>query len=221
MAIALTGGIALVLIVLAVFGYLRDLRRGLLALLGTMGGALLVDFWAAPWGASLATRFSADLQRATLWVSCLLFLWCALGVGFGGAALLPRSTGDRTLRQRLAGALLGLVNGFLIVGFLLRYAFAHEASASGSLAANALANALYVGVPWLFLGAALAVSVLAIGRGAMALLQNRAAATPATPGAAAPAARTAPPGVAASPGEPDRRIGSREVLGKIKDVTKR
>jgi hypothetical protein len=221
MAIALTGGIALVLIVLAVFGYLRDLRRGMLALLGTLGGAILVDFWGAPWGASLAARFSTDIQRATLWVSCMLFLWCALGVGYGGAVLLPTLAGDRAIRQRLMGALLGLVNGLLIVGFLLRYAFANEANASASLAANVLANALYISLPWLFLGAALTVSVLAIGRGIMTLMQNRAAAAPASPSGAAPATRSAPPGVPASPGEPDRRIGTREVLGKINEVNKR
>src|SRR5258705_8328703 len=57
MALAFTIVIALVLVVLGLVGYIRDLRRGLLALIGTLAGASLVSFWAAPWGLALAGSF--------------------------------------------------------------------------------------------------------------------------------------------------------------------
>ena len=65
MALAFTIVIALVLVVLGLVGYIRDLRRGLLALIGTLAGASLVSFWAAPWGLALAPAgFGAQMAFA-------------------------------------------------------------------------------------------------------------------------------------------------------------
>src|SRR5215216_2347908 len=111
MALALTIVIALVLVVLGLIGYLRDLRRSLLALLGTLVGAILVNFWGDQWGAALAGRFvNGDVQRVTFYVNCVVFLWSTLVVGYGGGILLTRAK-DRPLPQRLTSALLGLVDG--------------------------------------------------------------------------------------------------------------
>src|SRR5262245_45871189 len=118
MELAFTIVVALVLAVLGLVGYIRELRRGLLALIGTLVGALLVDFWAAPWGQSLASRFvGGDAQRLTFIVSCVLFLWGALFVGYGGGLLLHRPKERPPFQRRLVGALLGGLNGVLIVGF--------------------------------------------------------------------------------------------------------
>ena len=92
MALAFTIVIVLVLAVLGLVGYIRDSRRGLVALIGTLAGALLVDFWSTQWGQALASRFvGADPQRITFIVSCALLLWGALLLGYGGGMQLERS----------------------------------------------------------------------------------------------------------------------------------
>src|SRR4051794_14594324 len=127
MALAFTIVIALVLVVLSLVGYIRDLRRGLLAMVGTLAGASLVSLWAAPWGQALAGRFvGADPQRLTFIVSCTLLLWSALVVGYGGGMLLARA--KDSFQLRLVGALLGALNGVLIVAFLLRFAVMSQPS---------------------------------------------------------------------------------------------
>src|SRR4051812_34479788 len=111
MALAFTIVIALVLVVLSLIGYVRDQRRGLLALIGTLAGASLVSFWASQWGLALAGRFvGADPQRLIFMVSCALLLWSALVDGYGGGMLLARAKDRPSLQQRLASALLGTLN---------------------------------------------------------------------------------------------------------------
>src|SRR5258705_4371391 len=106
MALAFTIVIALVLMVLGLIGYIRDLRRGLLALIGTLAGASLVSFWAAQWGQALAGRFvGADPQRLIFIVSCALLLWSALVVGYGGGMLLARANDRPLFQQRPFGGL--------------------------------------------------------------------------------------------------------------------
>lgn len=216
MALALTIGISVLLLVLTLLGYARDLRRGTIALLGTLAGAALVDFWGVRWGNSLASRLvEGDQARTTLLVSCLLFLWSVLVVGYGGGMLLARPK-ERPVGQRMAGALLGLVNGLLIVGFLLRYATA-QASFATTVKADLLANLINTAMPWLFLGAAAVVTVLVIGRGAMSLL-GRPAAPPRRPTAPPPAAPRPSAGSAPAAGSAERRIGSGEALDKVNDA---
>lgn len=219
MSIVLIGGISLLLIVLTVAGYLRDLRRGLMALVGTLGGAILVDFWGANWGAALAKRLvEGDAARTTLWVSCLIFLWSALIVGYGGGILLNRSK-DRPMAQRAVSALLGLVNGVLIVGFLLRYGTELSPDFAATVKANLAANPINIGLPWLFLGAAVVVTLLVAVRSVLRLLGRSAPAParpfPAMPPAAKPAA--APGAAGAGPG----RISDRDILQKVKDTAQR
>src|SRR5215213_5211498 len=118
MPLAFTIIIALVLLV-----------RGLLALIGTLAGASLVSFWAAPWAQALSGSFlGGDTQRLIFIVSCALLLWSALVVGYGGGMLLTRTKDRLPFQQRLAGALLGLLNGVLIVAFLLRFAITSQPS---------------------------------------------------------------------------------------------
>jgi uncharacterized membrane protein required for colicin V production len=214
MALALTVVIALVLAVLALVGYLRDLRRSLLALLGTLVGAILVNFWGNQWGASLASRLvDADVQRMTFYVNCAVFLWSTLVVGYAGGILLNRAR-DRSLPQRLTGVVLGLVNGVLIVGFLLRFATSNQPSSVPVIQANPLAKAIHDGLPLLFLAVAGVVTVLVLLRAAFSLL-GRGAPPPAQPSAPKPAA----PQAAGSTAE--KRVGDSEVIKKVGDALKR
>jgi hypothetical protein len=215
MALGFTIVIALVLTVLGLVGYIRDSRRGLLALIGTLVGAILVDLWAQQWGPGLAARFvGGDVQRLTFILSCLLFLWSALFVGYGGGLLLSRTREHPPFPQRLAGAALGVLNGILIIGFLLRFATVNQSGFAATLPGSPVAQVFHDGLPLLILGATAAITVAVIGRG-VALFFGRTAA-PRQPAAPRPA--TTP---ATSPSAPTQRIGDSEVLNKINDVTRR
>jgi uncharacterized membrane protein required for colicin V production len=210
MALAFTIVIALVLVLLGLVGYIRDLRRGLLALIGTLAGASLVSFWAAQWGQALAGRFGGgDPQRLIFIVSCALLLWSALIVGYGGGMLLGRAKDRLLFQQRLIGALLGVLNGVLIVAFLLRFAVASQPSFAATIESSPLANILFGSLPLLFLGVAAIVTLAVLVRGGM-LFATR---------------RTPPPAPAATPttstSAPTQRIGDREVLDKVNSATRR
>jgi hypothetical protein len=210
MALAFTIVIALVLVVLSLVGYIRDLRRGLLALIGTLAGASLVSFWAAQWGQALAGRFvGADPQRLIFIVSCSLLLWSALVVGYGGGMLLVRAKDRPPFQQRLAGALLGALNGVLIVAFLLRFAVVSQPSFAAMIETSPLAKILFDGLPLLFLGLAVVITLAVLGRSIMLFATRR----------AAPAAPAAVPATSAS--APTQRIGDHDVLDKINSASRR
>jgi len=210
MALAFTIVIALVLVVLSLVGYIRDLRRGLLALIGTLAGAILVSFWAAPWGQALAGRFGgADPQGLIFIMSCALLLWSALAVGYGGGMLLGRAKDRPPFQQRLVGALLGALNGVLIVSFLLRFAVTSQPSFTAMIESSALAKILFDGLPLLFLGLTVAITLAVLVRGVMLFATRRA--TPAAP-AVAPAT---------SASAPTQRIGDSDVLDKVNSASRR
>lgn len=218
MALALTTVIALVLVVLGIVGYLRDLRRSLLALLGTLVGAILVNFWGNQWGASLASRLvDADVQRMTFYVNCAVFLWSTLVVGYAGGILLNRAK-DRSLPQRLTGAVLGMVNGVLIVGFLLRFATTNQPGFGPVIQANPLAKAIHDGLPLLFLAVAGIVTALVLLRGGLSLF-GRGSPAPVGPATAKPAAAQA--AQPASQAGAEKRIGDPDVLKKLTEAGKR
>jgi uncharacterized membrane protein required for colicin V production len=210
MALAFTIVIALVLMVLGLIGYIRDLRRGLLALIGTLAGASLVSFWAAQWSQALAGRFvGGDPQRLIFMVSCALLLWSALVVGYGGGMLLVRAKDRPPFQQRLVGALLGALNGVLIVAFLLRFAVTSQPSFAAMIESAPLAKILFDGLPLLFLGVAVAITLAVLVRGIMLFATRR----------AAPAAPAAAPATSAS--APTQRIGDHDVLDKVNSASRR
>lgn len=215
MALALTIFIGMVVLVLGLIGYFRDPRRGMLALFGTLGGAALVSFWGTQWGQSLASRFvGGDPQRITFIVSCVVFLWSALLVGYGSGMLLSRPK-SLSFQQRLSSALLGILNGVLIVGYLLRYATEQQTSFAATVRSNPVASILHDGLPLLFLGLAVVVTLAVLVRGVANLFGGRAAPAAPPPSAAKPATSPAPAASAAS-ASTERRIDDRGVLDKIK-----
>ena len=211
MSLALTIFIGLVVVVLGLIGYFRDPRRGLLGLLGTLLGAILVDFWGGPAGAWLSRSIGGDPQRNTFVVSSLIFLWGALLVGYGGGLLLGRLKGRPALPQRLVSLLLGLLNGILIVGFLLRYAVVQQPGFAAMVKATPAAGIIHDGLPLLFLGLAAAVTLLVFVRAIVGLAGRR-------PAPVAPAPGTTPPQPSSGA---DRRIDDRGVLNKVNDTSRR
>src|SRR5829696_8713360 len=174
MALAFTIVIALVLVMLGLVGYIRDLRRGLLALIGTLAGVSLVSFWAAPWGLALSGSFvGGDPQRMIFIVSCALLLWSALVLGYGGGMLLARAKDRPPFQQRLVGALLGALNGVLIVAFLLRFAVTSQPTFAATIGSSPLAKILFDSLPLLFLGVTVLVTLAVLVRGILLFATRR------------------------------------------------
>jgi hypothetical protein len=212
MALKITIGAALVLMVLLGFvGFRRDMRRGVLALAATLLGAILVGFWAEPWGQSLAQRFvGGNLERLTFIVSCLIFLFSVLVVGYGGGVLFgPKERAP--FPRRLANGLLGLLDGALIVGYLLRFGAVGNPDFLETVRGMPPARILYDGMPLLFLVFTLGVAVLVLLRTA-ALFGGRARSAPAKPSEAALPKPTPPPATGA-PSAP--RVDEHDILEKI------
>jgi len=200
---------SLVLVVLGLVGYWRDTRRGVLALAGTLLGAILVGFWGDLWGQELAKRFvGGDPRTLTFVVNCAIFLFAVLLVGYGSGLLLRRGKERPSFPQRLVGALLGLLNGALIVGYVLRFATNKNPGAAETLLSTPVPRVFHDGLPLLFLAVALLVAALVLVRGLL-LLVGVGRTPPAAP--AKPAAPAAP--AEARPVTPQER--QREVMEKI------
>jgi hypothetical protein len=164
MALKITIGAALALMALLGYvGFRRDLRRGVMALAGTLLGASLVGFWGEQWGQSMADRFGGDPQQIAFIVNSLVFLFSVLLVGYGGGLLLGPSE-RASFPRRLAGALLGMLNGALITGYLLRFGTERNPSAREAIGDWLPARAVHDGLPLLFLGFTLAVGLLVLMR---------------------------------------------------------
>jgi uncharacterized membrane protein required for colicin V production len=217
---------------LALVGLVRGVRRGLLALAGTLFAAVLVDLWnerLVEWLRSTLRPEQPALPVFLLIAS--LFLFTALVVGYGGSALLPRP--DPQTKQMAAivdrplGALLGALNGTLIASYLLRYA--DEIWVDGSVAelatADPVARVLELWLPWFVMAMVGATALFVLLRLTTTFLRGRVAAQQAAAAAAArrsaaaqpaaqpyprpaqPAQPTQPTGGAQSPPPPPKSVG--------------
>jgi uncharacterized membrane protein required for colicin V production len=201
MALTLTIVGALVLLGAALLGALRGPMRALLTLIGTLLGALLTAIWAPVWSNWLAAQLAINNRQTLLWaITCLTFLVCVLLVGYGAALLLPRATkpaeaarltaARREPLPRALGGLLGLYEGVLVVGLLLRYTtdLLSNQSFNAAVEASPLARLLHQGLGWAFLAPALLVGGAVLGRATVVLVRRAAARRkPAPPLAGAPA----------------------------------
>jgi hypothetical protein len=212
MALAITVVITLVLLLLSLIGYWRDIRRGVLAVAGTLLGAILVGFWGERWGQALAKSFvGGNPGTLTFVVNCMLFLFCALIVGYGGGLLLGHTQERVPFPRRLTGALLGLLNGALIIGYVLRFATAQqpESGFATTVRNTLLARVFHEGLPLLFLGVAIAVGVVVVLRGVVvAVALGRPAPPP-------PSSKTPPTQGPAKGASTPGRVDDHGILDKI------
>jgi hypothetical protein len=207
--IALGAAVAL-MAVLGYVGFRRDLRRGVMALAGTLLGAILVGFWGDSWGESLAARLGGDPQRMTFVASCLGFLLTVLIIGYGGGLFLgPKDRAQ--FPRRLAAALLGILNGALVTAYLLRFGALADAGFSEQVQAWAPARVLHDGLPLLFLGVAGLAAVLVLVRG-LIMFANRDRLPPPRPAVA-----SQQPVAASTPS----RVGTVDVLDKVNDALRK
>lgn len=222
MALAITIVVTLVLVLLGLVGYWRDTRRAVVAIAGTLIGALMVGFWGEPWGQQLAQRMvDGNPRTLTFVISCALFLFCALVVGYGGGVLFGRAKEPPAFSQRLANTFLGLLNGALIIGYVLRFATAQqpESNFTALVQNTPLVRIFHDGLPYLFLILAGGVGALVLVRGALQAVSGRRVVVPPsstrpTTATTSPAAKDLPASANAAP----RAIDDRDILDKINRV---
>jgi hypothetical protein len=211
------GAAAALLALLGYVGFRRDLRRGVMALAGTLLGAILVGFWGDAWGQFLTVRLGGSPQRMTFIASSLGFLLTVLVIGYGGGLLLgPRERAP--FPRRLAAALLGILNGALVTAYLLRFGTLADAGFGEEVQAWTPARALHDGLPLLFLGVAGIAAALVLVRGMIAFA-NRDRLPPPRPTVAQPQSAAAQPQSTAAPAS--GRVGSVDVLDKVNDALRK
>jgi hypothetical protein len=211
MALKIAFGAAVALMALLGYvGFRRDLRRGVMALAGTLLGAILVGFWGDSWGQLLVARLGGDPQRMTFIASCLGFLLTVLIVGYGGGVLLE--TKERApFPRRLAVALLGILNGALVAAYLLRFGALADAGFREEVQVWMPARVLHDGLPLLFLGVTGVAAALVLVR-SLIVFANRDRLPPPRPPAAQQQAAAAPA---------SGRVGPDAVLDKVNDALRK
>jgi MFS family permease len=176
MALKIVVGVAALLILwLGYMSYRRGLRRGIMAMMGSLLGAIMVGFWGEAWGRQLAVRYSGATPQQTIFlVSSLVFLFCVLVVGYGGGSLLgPKEHGEK--KRELASLAIGLVNGIMISSYLLRYGALYSAPVRSQIQSWMPSRILHDGLPLFFLLVTLGTAAIVIGR--LLMLLNRALAS--------------------------------------------
>lgn len=152
----LTIVIIIFLILPGLVGMFRDIRAGFLTMIGTLVAAALVDLWHKAWAEKLNDWLKDSSPSTWTWVvTTLIFLLVALIVGYGSSTFLkpPLDFERRLLKERLSAALLGLLNGALIVSYLIRYArdTIQDEDVQAMLEMTFLARMLYEWLPWFVL----------------------------------------------------------------------
>lgn len=179
----LVGSILIGLVLL--IGFANGLRRGGIkegtALIGVLLGALLVEFWAKPWGQNLSERSGLRINNALLLLSLVLLIGTALFSGYGSGLFFKR----RTMKtgERIGGGLLGLLNMGLLISFALRYTqllYFNETDPTQPveswIRAGILSRFMFYWLGYVLLGAALALGVFSLITATLRL--GRLAATP-------------------------------------------
>lgn len=150
--------VIVVVVILALLGAWRGLRRELLVTLaGIFPGALLGEFWSQSWGRDF------PVLHGTLRLAGLGFV--TLCIGYGSALFL--SSRRPAWWEHLAGAGVGLLNGLLLTSISLRYVEEsfYGGAAASPLRGSPIAAAWIDYLPWLLavLVGLLWVAVVAVG----------------------------------------------------------
>jgi Colicin V production protein len=212
MALAMTIVVALVLVLLALVGAWRDLQRGALALGGSLLGFVLGELWGVPWGDVLVERLRVNSGSAVFVVQMLLLLGSALVLGYGSGTLLPPRASMPPWPRRLAGGLLGLLNGVMLVGFLLRYGVVANPGFATLVAESTLARLIHTGLPVLFILVSAVAGVAICGRLLVEAIRARQAAPPALSHG-----RGGPPEADSLSPSYERRLNQQRALSKVSD----
>ena len=165
--IALSVSLLAVLLILAfgLIGYLGGVRRGVMALAGTLLGSTLVNFWAGTWGTDLAHRVGSQSPvTLTTVTSITVFVLTVLIVGYGSGILFDRTKERSSFSQGFASMLLGMLNGALIIGYVILFATVSNPALRSTIRSSLTGRIFSDGLPWLFLVITLATAAIVIVR---------------------------------------------------------
>lgn len=191
------------ILALTFVGSTRDLRRGVLALAGTLLGASLVYTWSSWINQRTAAWFEGgNPQRWSLALHLLAFGGTVLVVGYGGSLLFNKASQIKA-RERTTTTLLGLLNGLLVVAYALRFAGQANENVLPLIEESPWTRLLHDGLPYLLLAIPLGVFTIILVRGIVAL-SNAPAAKPAPQGGGGGGGgpKPAPQGAPQSQGQP-------------------
>lgn len=148
----------------SLIGFWRGVVKEGMAAGGILFGALLADNWSTRLGATGSNLLNITQNAGRFIAIELLLVAFALVVGYGGGSLLAPPA--RGIGRRLGGALLGAINGALLLAFSLRAAHAEigRASAQRLLDESRLSWWLIHRFNWFLLIVAAAVLALVFGR---------------------------------------------------------
>ncbi|WP_129626939.1 CvpA family protein [Candidatus Oscillochloris fontis] len=157
--------------VLGFIGFSRGVRRGLIALAGTLMSAVLIDLWQARWSEWLRSEIDQSLWMVFL-LTALIFLAVALLVGYGGSLLLPhdplrKPQAPTTLMDRGIGMFLGALNAAILTSYLMRYAndIWPEEEAQDLFSQNIVTDILNQWLPWFILAMVLSTMIFVLVKG--------------------------------------------------------
>ncbi len=167
--IILIAVIALLVVLPGIAGVIRGTVRSLLAFLGMLLGAVLIDGWQRSWQNWIVATFEAADPALLTWVVvATVFLAVFLFVGYGAPLLLPR----RMLPERLTwgdrglGLLIGLVTGLLVAGYLLHYAatLRPDTPMMDLVDGSLVAQITWASLPWVMLALVVIMALVILGR---------------------------------------------------------
>jgi hypothetical protein len=189
-------------VIIGLFGVLSslvDIRRGGVVLASALLGASLVDFWARPLAELLASRVNGEIAPFLLASSAVIFSLTVLLVGFGGGALLVKRKEKLVFNERVAGLGLGLVNGFVVTSYLVRFAGSFDDNFRTATEDSPIGLVLYAGVPFLFLAVAVCIALGALFSFIVSIAAGRRAAKKEAEAAAKASAQAAQTAQTANP----------------------
>jgi hypothetical protein len=167
--IILIAVIALLVVLPGIAGVIRGTVRSLLAFLGMLLGAVLIDGWQRSWQNWIVATFEAADPALLTWVVvATVFLAVFLFVGYGAPLLLPR----RMLPERLTwgdrglGLLIGLVTGLLVASYLLHYAatLRPDTPVMDLIDRSLVAQITWASLPWVMLALVVIMALSILGR---------------------------------------------------------
>jgi hypothetical protein len=145
-----------------------------MGLVGTLLGSAVVNFWAEKWGKELTQRFGGgSTPTLTMVTSITVFALTVLIVGYGCGILFDRTKELSSFSQGLASTLLGMLNGALIIGYMLLYATANDPALRATVRSSLTGRIFSEGLPWLFLGITLTIATIVIVRFSVFIISAR------------------------------------------------
>ncbi len=143
-------------------GFRRGVVREVFVTAGVLAGVLLSTYWSRPWGIDFADFFGVSTQTGQYLVSTGFIVGTLFLLGYGAAFAMDLDDGMPS--RRVTGALLGLINGVLLFGFLLRdiERFIADEATLRLLRQSAIAWTLLRQPGWILLAATVSLGIVIV-----------------------------------------------------------